>query len=318
MKHDAIFDKARLGLPITDQEMREITAHWTAHQIKAWNQLTRPTLQHFDAIDSWNTPRPQSSACSEVQPPAPPIYGPVYQPAVQPICPMTRPDKAPNPRPGTAPDPAASALARQHEVVQTAMLAWLRQGSLWHDSLVGKLTHRGLLRTQGMTTIWDTLSGHPIIVEYDENGYLERISVPEHEGERGTVISPEEGEHSDVCREHDPPDVLMNMGQGHPLRVEYKDCGAVGNMWIPMWRLSHELINERSCDGEVYLQDEGEGENGEDVFERLDELGQLDQPPYRLYPWSRPVLPGADMDRSVDELVDSFAQLGPKRPKTGQ
>ena len=167
---------------------------------------------------------------------------------------------------------------------------------------------------QGMTTIWDTLSGHPIIVEYDENGYLERISVPEHEGERGTVISPEEGEHSDVCREHDPPDVLMNMGQGHPLRVEYKDCGAVGNMWIPMWRLSHELVNEMSCDGEVYLQDEGEGENLEDVFDRLDELGRLDQPP-RLYPWSRPVPPRADMDRSVDELADSVAQLGPKRRK---
>ena len=164
---------------------------------------------------------------------------------------------------------------------------------------------------QGMTTIWDTQSGHPLIVEYDEYGRLERISVPEHEGERCTVISPREREQADVCREHDPPDVLMNMGQGHPLRVEYKDCGAVGNMWIPMWRLSHELLNERSCDGEVYLQDEGEGENGEDVFERLDELGQI----YRKYPWSRPVLPGADMDRSVDELPDSVAQLGPKRKR---
>ena len=158
------------------------------------------------------------------------------------------------------------------------MIAWLLQGSRYHETYEGNLTLRRMLREQGMKTLWDRRSNHPIIVEHDEEGNLARVMAPEHEGERGTAISPREREKADVCREHDPPDVLRNMGQGHPLWVEYKDCGALGNMWIPMWRCSPEVLNELSYDEWIPML-----ENREDVESRKRELNhpdcRLDQPP---------------------------------------
>ena len=47
----------------------------------------------------------------------------------------------------------------------------------------------------------------------------------------------------DAIREHDPENVIRNMGQGHPLRVEYEESGVVRHMWIPLWEGSPEVLN---------------------------------------------------------------------------
>ena len=351
-KQEAVLDKYRAGLFITNQEIIE-AAGWKQDQetelneakpVKKRNKITRPSAQHMEHTNTWNTPAPDASAPFQKMPrlapnvlpgsagsapiasaPTPTASAPAIPnpelAAAAPMYPTSQPGKAPTPRQGTAPESAASAQTRQHDVAQVAMIAWLLQGSRYHETYEGNMALRGLLREQGMKTIWDTHSGHPLIVEYDENGQLGRVMVPEHEGERGTVISPEEREHADVCREHDPPDVLLNMGQGHPLRVEYKDCGAVGNMWIPMWRCSPEVLNGLSDDEWIPI-----GESQEDVENRKRELNhpdcRLDQPPRpsQCTPvadgGAAPVPPGID---PFDNLLKYLPQTraGPKHPSSG-
>ena len=95
------------------------------------------------------------------------------------------------------------------------------------------LALRRLHEAQGMRTIWDSQMGQRIIVDRDENGDLERIMVHEQDGERGTVIEPAWWWCNACCKQLEPYDILDNMGQGHPLRVEYNRCGYARDMWLP-------------------------------------------------------------------------------------
>ena len=74
--------------------------------------------------------------------------------------------------------------------------------------------------------------GQRIIVDHDARGNLDRIMVHEHDGGRGTVIIPAWWEAA-CCIRLEPYDVLDNMGQGHPLRVEYDAYGYASDMWLP-------------------------------------------------------------------------------------
>ena len=86
--------------------------------------------------------------------------------------------------------------------------------------------HRLWLKQElGLQTIWDHSSGHPIFVEHDNEGNLARVMVLN--SETHTPIAME------TCS--GPQEVLNQMGQGHPVRVQYSDTGFPKNIWVPWW-----------------------------------------------------------------------------------
>ena len=105
------------------------------------------------------------------------------------------------------------------------------------------LALRRLHEAQGMRTIWDSQMGQRIIVEHDEEGNLARIMAHKHDGERGAEITPWWWETA-CCPMLEPDDVLENMNQSHPLRVEYTAGGSPRYMWLP-W-LCNPLDNDDS------------------------------------------------------------------------
>ena len=178
--------------------------------------------------------------------------------AAAPIDPGAQPGKSP-PSPPPALHSAASAEANPAASAQAAMKDWIELGSCYHNSHKGNLALRRMLQTQGMRTIWDRRSNHPIIVEHDKFGKLAHIMVSEHGGERGTYIMSHGDDHDDPRR------VIKNMGQGHPLRVEYNPNGSVKHMWIPLWGFSHEFLTAEppsDDDSRMYCKDEHDETEG--------------------------------------------------------
>ena len=76
--------------------------------------------------------------------------------------------------------------------------------------------HRLWLKQElGLQTIWDPYSGHPIFVEHDDECNLARIMVSNCETHPPIGLATCSG----------PQEVLNQMGQGHPVMVEYSDSG---------------------------------------------------------------------------------------------